>query len=93
MRLVGCTPAYFFMNHLRMARGRFLADLDLAGRDNVCVLGDQVAVKLFGHQEPLGKSIRIDKDFYVVVGVARSVASGTDGRGPDVLHDYNLDVW
>ncbi|MBL8825438.1 MAG: ABC transporter permease, partial [Planctomycetaceae bacterium] len=27
-RLVGCTPAYVAMNHLKLARGRFLSDHD-----------------------------------------------------------------
>jgi putative ABC transport system permease protein len=92
VRVVGCTPAYFPMNHLRLARGRFLADLDLAGRDNVCVLGDQAASKLFGHQEPLGRSIRIDRDFYVVVGVSRDRLPAEQVGGGLAAHDYNAEV-
>jgi putative ABC transport system permease protein len=80
------------MNHLRLARGRFLADLDLAGCDNVCVLGSEAALKLFGHQEPLGKSIRIDKDFYVVVGVTRERLPAEQIGGGLAAHDYNWDV-
>ena len=92
VRLIGCTPAYFAMNHLHLARGRILADLDGARLDNVCVLGSDAARKLFGHEEPLGKAIQLDQDFYVVVGVTRErlpsekVGAGLSG------HDFNLDV-
>jgi putative ABC transport system permease protein len=92
VRLIGCTPAYFSMNQLRVARGRSLADLDGARLDNVCVLGSEAARKLFGHEEPLGQAVQLDQDFYVVVGVTRErmpsekVASALSG------HDFNLDV-
>jgi putative ABC transport system permease protein len=92
VRLLGCTPAYFSINHLHLARGRFLADLDLAGCDNVCVVGSEAGLKLFGHQEPLGKSIRIDKDFYVVVGVTRDRLPAEQVSGGLAAHDYNWDV-
>lgn len=92
VRVVGCTPAYFPMNHLAAAQGRFLTKLDLARRENVCVVGDQTAQKLFGHQDPLGRSIRIGLDFYVVVGVARE-RSALEQVGPGLpAHDYNLEV-
>src|SRR5262245_33879512 len=92
VRLVGCTPDYFPMNHLEPARGRLLTELDLARRDNVCVLGAQAALKLFGHREPLGKSIRIGLDFYVVVGVTRERAAVQQVAGGLPAHDYNLEV-
>jgi putative ABC transport system permease protein len=92
VRLVGCTPAYFPMNHLQSARGRFLTDLDQSHCDNVCVLGDQTAIKLFGHQDPLGKSIRIGLDFYLVVGVTRERLPTEQIGGGLPARDYNSEV-
>jgi putative ABC transport system permease protein len=92
VRLVGCTPAYFSMNHLPIARGRNLADLDGARFDNVCVVGYEAARQLFGHEEPLGKAIQVDQDFYVVVGVTRERLPAEKIGGGLSGHDFNLDV-
>ena len=92
VRLVGCTPAYFSMNHLHTARGRTLADLDGARLDNVCVVGYEAARQLFSHEEPLGKAIQVDQDFYVVVGVTRERLPSEKVGGGLSGHDFNLDV-
>ena len=51
-----------------MERGRFLTDRDGNPPDNVAVLGAATARTLFPYENPVGKSIQIDQDFYVVVG-------------------------
>ena len=93
IRLVGCTPAYLQMNNLGMADGRFITDRDLDRVDNICVLASKTAQELFPYEEPVGKAIQIDKDFYVVVGVTRErTASGNIG-GSFSGQDYNQDVY
>jgi len=92
VRLVGCTPAYFPINHLRVARGRALTPIDQARRDNVCVIGDGVARQLFGNEEPLGLAIQVDRDFYVVVGVTRERLAAERIGGALTEHDFNADV-
>jgi hypothetical protein len=46
-RVVGATPSYFTVNRLTLARGRFLEATDLEARNNVCVIGEAVAMELF----------------------------------------------
>jgi putative ABC transport system permease protein len=92
VRLVGCIPPYFSMNHLSVARGRTLTGLDGARLDNVCVVGFEAARQLFGHEEPLGKAIQVDQDFYVVVGVTRDRLPSEKVGGGLSGHDYNLDI-
>ncbi len=41
--LLGVTPAYEFVHTQYVARGRFIADLDMDNRDNVAVVGVDVA--------------------------------------------------
>lgn len=93
IRLVGCTPAYLKMNNLHMARGRFLTDRDLKHVDNVCVLAHATAVTLFPYENPVNKSIQIDKDFYVVVGVTQERAASGNIGGSFTGQDYNKDVY
>jgi len=93
VRLVGCTPEYFDLNHLRMYRGRFIEDRDGESADNVCVVAEQAAERLFGYANPVGLSIQIDKDFYVVVGeTERRDPTAAIGGSLD-SQDYNMDVY
>ena len=47
VRLVGCTPNYFSVNHLKMDAGRFISHRDQEDTANVCVIGHEVAETLF----------------------------------------------
>ncbi len=73
--VVGVTPAYREATRLDLADGRFLADLDLADRKRVAVLGASVAARLFPLGSPLGESVRLGGDWFQVVGVLESRAS------------------
>jgi putative ABC transport system permease protein len=65
--LVGSTEAYQRTSNTVPEVGRFLTDLDLQHRRYVCVLGQEVADKLFESETALGRSVRIgDRPFQVV---------------------------
>jgi putative ABC transport system permease protein len=92
-RVVGCTPEYFQLNNLRMERGRFLEDRDGEPPENVCVLAATTVEKLFPLENPIGESIQIDRDFYVVIGqTAQRDPTAAIGGSLD-SQDYNLDVY
>jgi putative ABC transport system permease protein len=67
--LLGITPYYEFTQSSYVARGRFINDLDLEQRSNVCVLGTDVVRALFPNVEPLDKEIKINGKPFRVVGV------------------------
>lgn len=92
-RLVGCTPDYYELNHLSMDRGRFLSDKDASPPENVCVLGAETAQRLFAFENPIGRSIQIDYDFYVVVGQTRHRDPTAAIGGSLDSQEYNLDVY
>ncbi len=94
-RLVGCTPEFFELNHLTMMfeRGRFLEDRDGDPPDNVCVIAEGAAERLFGFENPVGKAIQIDRDFYTVIGeTERRDPTAAIGGSLDST-DYNMDVY
>jgi putative ABC transport system permease protein len=92
-RLVGCTPEYFSLNNLRMEGGRFIEDRDGEPPDNVCVLAATTASRLFPLEDPIGKSIQIDRDFYLVIGQT-TLRDPTAAIGGSLdSQDYNLDVY
>ena len=67
--VVGATPPYREATRLDLARGRFLADLDVSDRKRVAVLGASVAARLFPLGSPLGEMVRVGGDWYQVIGV------------------------
>jgi putative ABC transport system permease protein len=93
IRLVGCTPDYFRVNHLTRAAGRFISDRDSDDLAMSVVIASDVAERLFRFESPLGKSIQIQGFFFRVVGVtARRTASAAIG-GSLSGQDYNKDVY
>ncbi len=89
---IGTTPAYRDATRLELAAGRFLADLDVADRKRVAVLGASVARALFPLGSPLGESLRLGGDWYQVIGVLEGRASPR-GRGAAIRgRDLNRSV-
>jgi len=72
---VGATPAYRDAARLDLARGRFLADLDVSDRKRVAVLGASVAARLFPLGSPLGQTVRIGGEWFHVVGILEDRSS------------------
>ena len=67
--MFGVTPYYEFVHTQYVARGRFIKDLDMDNRDNVVIIGVDVARALFPYEDPLEKDIRIAGNPYHVIGV------------------------
>jgi len=92
-RLVGCTPEYQEVNRLQVARGRFLGETDVEERKNHCVLAAGTAERLFPYEDPLGRSIHVEEDYYVVVGVMKPRAPSAGIGGSLAAQDFSNDVY
>jgi len=55
--------------------GRFLTELDVRNNHFVCVLGSEVASKLFKEENPLGRRIKVGSDKYRVIGILEKKGS------------------
>ncbi|MDA9778222.1 ABC transporter permease [Rubripirellula sp.] len=96
-RLVGCTPLYADVNHLKIrgGGGRFITDVDELKADTVCVLSAGVAEELFPYEEPLGKRITIPEhtDKYKVVGVLEHRNPSAAIGGSLDSQDFSKDIY
>jgi putative ABC transport system permease protein len=98
-RLVATTEDYKRINQFQMAAGRFLVDgLDQVDETDdqrfrtVVVLGARVAEDLFPFEHPVGKTVVIYKEQYLVIGVIRDrLPQGA--RGGQSTEDFNKDVY
>jgi putative ABC transport system permease protein len=55
--------------------GRFFTPAEAAKRTNVCLIGDTIVRELFLGLDPLGRSVRIGNDEFLVIGVMEKVGS------------------
>jgi putative ABC transport system permease protein len=92
-RVVGTTPEYADINQLQLAAGRFITDEDDMREQNVAVLGSATAEKLFPFENPVGQTVRLDKYFYVVIGVLRERTPLGSSGGSHSAEDFNNDVY
>ncbi len=89
--LVGCVEDYLELNRLSISRGRWLSLRDRGKK--VVVLADNTAKRLFPFENPIGKTIWVGSEFYVVIGQTKSrTASAAIGGSLD-SRDYNLDAY
>ncbi|MBX3439341.1 MAG: ABC transporter permease [Planctomycetaceae bacterium] len=91
--IVGTTPEYLDMNHLKMAQGRFLTDKDIRQRSNVVVLAFGTAQILFPFENPIGRPVQIANRAYRVIGVTQERTASAGIGGSLSGKDYNKDVY
>ena len=65
----GTTPAYYDIEGLKLAQGRFLKSSDVANATRVCVLNNSAATDLIGYEDCVGEEISLDGARYTIVGV------------------------
>lgn len=70
--VVGTAVDYPTSRNYNLRVGRFFSQSEVRDHANVVVLSDEVAQQLFPIDNPLGESVRIDGDYYNIVGVMES---------------------
>lgn len=63
------TDGYERIDKTGIARGRFFTSEEDRAAAHVVVLGHEIAQDLFGNEDPLGKSVTLNKKTYHVIGV------------------------
>jgi len=92
-RLVACTPEYAEVTQLHVARGHFITASEQKNKRNVCALAAGTAEKLFPYEEPIGRAVRVDNDYYTVVGVMRPRDPSAGIGGSLAAQDFKHDVY
>jgi putative ABC transport system permease protein len=79
----GVGPEYIALKNWNVVRGGMYTDVDVQRANNVCVLGQTVIEQLFGAQEPIGETIRVNSEPCVVVGVLDVKGQSATGQDQD----------
>lgn len=67
-QIVGTTPDEMILSDIRAERGRFFDQSAVDGRAREAVIGSEIASILYGMNDPLGKSLKINNVSYRVIG-------------------------
>ena len=59
----------------------------------MCVLSAETAERLFPYEDPMGRSIKIEKDYYRIVGLLKPRAPSAGIGGSLEAQDYSRDVY
>lgn len=79
----GMTPNIIDIRNYTIKTGRMYTEKELTSRDRVCVIGQTVADNLFPEGDPVGKTVRINKAPFRVVGVLNRKGQSSMGQDQD----------
>ena len=82
-RVYGVTPDWQRARGWQVSDGVFLSDSDLDRKRKVVVLGATPVRKIFKDEDPIGKMVRLQNNFYVVIGVLLEKGLTESGYDPD----------
>lgn len=83
---MGITPEAYEVDDWHVAMGREIGNEDVRGMARVATLGYKITEDLFGEEDPIGKTIRIKKTNFKVVGVMKE-------RGMEMFQNYDEYVY
>ncbi len=82
-RVYGVTPDWQRARGWHVSDGVFLSDSDLDRKRKVVVLGATPVRKIFKDEDPIGKMVRLQNNFYEVIGVLQEKGLTESGYDPD----------
>jgi putative ABC transport system permease protein len=91
--IIGITPEFTEVLNFTTGSGAFIDEEQYRRRMKVCVLGAGVATTLFQREDPIGKMVKLDDQWFEVVGVLQSKALFTETVGELAARDLNTDIY
>ncbi|MDQ6919915.1 MAG: ABC transporter permease, partial [Candidatus Dormibacteraeota bacterium] len=75
-QVTGTTPKYTQVRDYKLSSGSFFSDSDVANNARVVVLGQTVVDNLFAGTDPVGQTVKINRQNFRVTGVLESKGAG-----------------
>ena len=87
----GVSPGYVAIANLKLVTGRFFDENETAGAAPLAVLGEAASASLFGAEDPVGRYVKVNEQWFRVIGVVGpQVSSQTDVAGIPAQDRNNL---
>jgi putative ABC transport system permease protein len=82
-RIQGVGPDYFEIRNWPIQSGGPFMKRDIDAASDVCVIGSSVAQRLFGYDDPIGKTIRVKSLPVTIIGELKTKGQSTFGQDQD----------
>ena len=92
-KLVGVTNAFFKNTGSEIARGRIFGKAHQELASPVCVIGFDIKTKFFSQENPIGKRIKVGKNWLTVIGVAAERPFSKSSMRELGIRDYDTDIY
>jgi putative ABC transport system permease protein len=92
-KLIGVDEAFFTHSSFELAEGKIFTREQLTGAASVCVIGHGVKAKLFAQEEPLGKQIKIGRNWLTIIGVAKERRFSQSSLLELGIRDFDMDIY
>lgn len=89
--LEGVTADYALGMNWKLQAGRFLTENDIETAAQVCVLGSDTAIELFGEASPLGQEVKVRLRYSRQTPVRMRVVGVMKPKGRSLTWSYSLD--
>lgn len=93
MKSVGVGPAYFDMFNIKLLSGKLFSKKHLKNSFPVCVLGLKAKTKLFGTEDPIGKSIKCGDMWLTVLGVVNTSSGKAAQKESVAFKNDDLNIY
>ncbi len=91
--VIGVTPDFLGMMNYKIQKGDLINNSQYGEKLKVCVVGAGVASGLFKQEDPVGKMIKIEDQWFEVTGVLESKTLFTETVGELAARDLNTDIY
>ncbi|MCF8266485.1 MAG: ABC transporter permease [Ignavibacteriales bacterium] len=93
LKITGTSVNYSDAFNLRVTSGSYFTKSHVENYSNVCVLGSDVAGRLFRFESAVNKQIKINDLWFTVTGVFEKKKTGADaGKAGSAIRDYNNEI-
>lgn len=94
--LIATEPVFAQIARVKLTAGRFISNVDVLRHKPHGVITQELARKLFNYRNPLGQTVRIGNQPFVIIGVLQEMPLALGGQGESagnvVIVPYGVDI-
>ena len=92
-KVVGVTDRFFEHASFGLERGQMFTAAHYEDASPVCIVGSDVKAKFFPQEDPLGKRIKVGKNWLTIIGIANRRSFSKSSLLDLGIRDYNMDIY
>ncbi len=92
-KLVGVEPVYFDIYNFTLAEGQIFNEEQQRLGSPICIIGNSISAKFFPTENPIGKSIKVGRQWLKIVGVLAERVVSESSISKLGIRNFNMDIY